>query len=44
MIADINEITAPDIMNHLRPKMSLNPPASGKEMVDAIVFAVSIQL
>jgi hypothetical protein len=44
MIADSKEMTPPEIMNHLRPKMSLRPPASGSDMVDVIVLAVSIQL
>ena len=43
-MAEMSEITAPEIMNHLRPKMSLKPPARGSEMVVVMVFAVRIQL
>ena len=44
MIADKREMTPPAIMNQRRPKISLKPPASGSEIVDVIVLAVSIQL
>jgi hypothetical protein len=34
----------PLIMNQRLPKMSLKPPARGRETVEVIVLAVSIQL
>ena len=44
MIPDRREMAPPAIMNHLRPKMSLMPPARGSDIVEVIVLAVSIQL